>query len=227
MKNLRLLRCLMFAAAIAPLGHCQDSETASKRFQEGMELYNGNNLDGARAKFEEAVAADSGFTNARIALGKIEYYNRKFAEAERTFQAAVDKDEASINALIWLARAQSMQEGGNERALQTLNRIVERGSGEIEAWRLKGMIHEGRGETDQAIAAYSNAVNEARKGSRASIQLAALYRRAGLSEMAEKHFEYAMLLSGGDPAVRRELEALRNAAVSGNSAVQPDDGGRP
>ena len=178
--------------------------------------------------FEEVVEEEPNFTNARIMAGKVHYYERRFAKAERVFQEAVDNDSCNSNALFWLSKVQSLNPARQESALENINLLLERDSGNLEAWHIKGLILEHKGKVPEAMRAYRTALLERRKLAMVHFQLAKLYQKAAMNEMALKHLDSAMALSDGDASLQREIVLARGisaAAVAGKPASGDESSG--
>ena len=163
---------------------------------------------------EQILEQDPEFTNARIMLGKIHYFQKDFSAAVREFKQAHGTDPRSDNALFWLAKAQSLQEDTREAALRNLDLLLEHNSAHLEAWRIKGELHERRGEIREAIVAYSMAVSQSGEIARSAVRLGALYLQAGLDKKAEEHFAQARVLGVDNPAVEDQIRAARKHARS-------------
>ncbi|MBX7057215.1 MAG: tetratricopeptide repeat protein [Leptospirales bacterium] len=198
-------------------------EALDARYGQALAAYAGGDQAKSKLLLEEILKEDSDYTPALLMQAKILYYAQNMDAAEEAFRAAQRSDSRNIDAMVGLARVLALKAEGRDEALALIQDAVGRSGASVEAWYVKGLVHERRGEVDQAIAAYRAAANEGRRLSLVHLQLGQLYRRAGLQEQSEYELKLAEALSLGDPAMRRQIDAARSSAApsSGEAPQQP------
>lgn len=182
-----------------------------KKFVRAMALYNRQETKTAFKLFEEILEEEPGNINARFMKGKVLYYHSEIEKARVEFETVLNEDESHTGARFYLAGIQSLKKETQDEALKNLDRLLARSGDHIEAWHLKGVIHEKRKELDKAIPAYRAAVFLAQKAAYSRIRLGALYARAGMKEKAESEFRGAACLGGGSREVQEEIARARKA----------------
>ncbi|MCP5483395.1 MAG: tetratricopeptide repeat protein [Spirochaetales bacterium] len=225
-----LVGCLVFITAA-----CSEPDAeALARYENALQLFNRQNYNAARPILEGVLDEYPGFINARVMLGKIYYYNNDHASAERFFEEAYSEDPYNLNTLLWLSKTQRLIEGKQDEALENINEVVRRDSGNIEAWYIKGLLHQDRGENDQAMAAFSAGAAYGQKLALIHMRLAEIYARARLQEDASTQMLIANALARSPELQERVLaEGQRmgimfgseNQTESGSEREQVDPGG--
>lgn len=195
-----------------------DEAQQQERYAEALQAYNERNHPHAAQILEEILAEDADFANARIMLGKIEYFNRNFERAQSQFEQAHDAAPQNANARVWLARTLLLDSEERARALEILNDLVQSDSAHAEAWYLKGRVHQLQGDSSQAIAAYNSALSRGRSIALAHAELGGLYLEAGLPDDAQRHFRLAVLIGDGDPGIRDRITVLQAQHGAGDGA---------
>ena len=184
-------------------GACSDNEdpVLAAKYAAALSAYKAQELDRAAAHLTEILDVAPDYPGVRVMLGKVHYHKQDYKKALELFEDAADANPGDLGARTWMARSYRIQ-GDSEAALQAINQVVQMEGANIEAWYLKGQIHEGRSELDDAFAAYQYGLREGEKLALIHIRLEALYRDAGLPQRAEEHRAQAVsLLRGlGSPA---------------------------
>ena len=156
---------------------------AQGKTQEALRIYN---------SVYEKYPDDS---NPGIMSARIYYYKQEFDTAEKILRSIVEKDEANANARFWLAKVISVDKKNNKEVLAFLDGILKKNQNHLEAWHLKGIIHEKEGELKEAIASYRMGIAEGEKLADIYVQLGNLYKKAELNDMAREHFRIAKTIN--------------------------------
>lgn len=114
--------------------------------------------DLAAEKFAEALKLDGHQITGRIDFGMLLLKGQHFAEAEAQFKAALQQQPGSVEASLGLAYVQA-QRGGVEldAAEKTVRDILVRNPVQPRAHFLLGVILQGRGKNDEAMASFKKA----------------------------------------------------------------------
>jgi tetratricopeptide (TPR) repeat protein len=209
MRAIFLLMTLSFAAGAFG---CRDAERAQLEYQRAEKLYSERALSEALAAYKSALDADASLHAAQIGVARTLYYQREYAAAEAPLLDLLRKEPCHVHARIWLARVQSLQKDRADQALATADAGLACGPS-AELWRLKGMLHESRGELTAALAAYRSAIAVTRESAQAAVQLAALYQQLGQGDRYAQARALALRLAGDDPTVILELQQLERSAL--------------
>jgi len=195
---------LLFLAVIpvavwsaAPAGAA--SPEAMVAAEAGSQLFRAGNVPEAIRKFDEAVALDAGFEQARRSLavalatrGQEQLRSGDFDEARAHLERAIEFDpsEASFHLLLALL---FFRRGDLFEARQKTDRSLELAPGLVEARELSGDIHYQQGSLEKARAEWEQALAEA--GSRGHPLRAKLERvdreavaDAGFARDVSRHF---------------------------------------
>ena len=208
MNQIRLFLSILILGLFAPaLSGCggEPSPEVQANFREAMKFYNARRMGKAESLFREVLIADGDFVEAHLMLGRLYYYENKFELAEIAFREAANLDAANLTSRYYLARIYSLKSSRHHEALAQLEYILEKNSEFIQAWRLRGEIHQRRGDLRQAIAAYNFAVNESKKMTLVHRKLARLYGEAQMTEKSQAAEGIARCLSAGDQKIRTGL----------------------
>ena len=174
-------------------------------------------LKKAKELLDSILEKNPNFDNAYVMIGKIQYYDHEFTRAENSFSTAYELNDYNLEALFWRAKTRSIQnnEQKTRDALVDLNKVLEMNNTHIEAWYLKGLIHEKHKEINKAIHAYKNAISIGQKLSLVHLQLGMLYHKAELPTKAEPHFRSA-LMQNSDPKMLEKIKAMRHISIPNN-----------
>lgn len=201
----RILPLLLCVLALV----CKNQADLQKKYETALRLYQEQKSQEALVLLKEIYEADSSYTNAALMMGKIHYFDRKFSDSEHIFSGLAE-DRHNINARVWHAKA-LLQLGKPEAALNQLNQVVQDDSGNVEAWFFKGKAHLAQNQMGEAIAAFRTSTAEAQKASLAHLELAAIYTRAHMTDMARKHAQQAEALAPDASNVERTANRLVEA----------------
>lgn len=186
--NLCLLLLLLILSCAA------DNSAVSATYERALELYSRNDLTSAQNALQDVLKDNPDHINARIMLGKILYYNQNYEEAETAFTEAVNQDDNKLDAVLWLAKTRTLLNKTDE-GMRNIDHFISRDSNNIEAWYIKGLLHEQKGDTKEAMAAYSYAISKGQHLALVHMRLANIYKESSLPDMAQKHFRMAAAIT--------------------------------
>ena len=212
-KPLRTALFALIACAFLAQGCGESDVVVQSRLAQAHKLYSQRKTDQALRAYKEILADNPEQSGARVMMGKLIYYQRKFKAAEKEFAQAYESDPTNLNALFWLAKAQSLIPGKEGEALKNITRVLDKDDGRIEAWHLKGLLQEARKDLKGALASYRYAVSQGRKLALVHIQLGILYRKARLPEAAEREFRTAETLGAGDANLLKQIKVARAIGI--------------
>lgn len=145
------------AAALAPVTPTPPAVTAPVTYADAEASFRGGRYDEAAAKFKAYVVTRPANVWGDYMLGLSEWRAGNADSAEAAFLRALSVDSTHLKSLLNLSRVYL----GTDRAGEALDRLgdaleVDPQSG--AAYRLIGVAHADRGETDDAIVAYQQAL---------------------------------------------------------------------
>ena len=193
----------------------ETSKESLKQYQQAFKVYEQKDTDRALDMLQAILKESPEFVQARIMAGRVYYFRGDFDAAEVYLERAANDDPANIDALLWLAKAQSSKPEKNDIALKTLDRLLDKDSSHLEAWFLKGLLLERKNDLNGALSAYRYAVNRARTLSLVHLRLSVIYQKAELPDMSKSELERALLISRFDPNFAKEIK-VRAAQLSKN-----------
>ncbi|MCE9498953.1 MAG: hypothetical protein K8R21_00295 [Leptospira sp.] len=199
-----LLPCLFFFI------YCgSNTKEIQEKYTEALKLFEQKDLENSKKKFEELVDSDGVGSNAETMIGKINYYNRKFDQAEENFKKAYNKEPANLNALLWLVKIQTLKKDHLDEALKNINVLIEHDSSNIEGWYFRGVILEEMKIIPEAIRSYRLAIQESKKVAQVHLRLGMIYKRARMTEQADKEFELAESAGADDKSILTQIEMAK------------------
>ncbi|MEQ9366824.1 MAG: tetratricopeptide repeat protein [Leptospirales bacterium] len=192
------LRAVLCTACIclAPAG-CSEAggPVVQAKYQKALEAYAVRDLEQARKLLFELRDESPGYPGVRVMLGKVLYHGQEYDAALELMAEAYEVDAGNLTALMWVSRIYRIQ-GDARAALQAIDTVVGSDSANIEAWYLKGQVHESLGQIDDAIAAYRYGLQEGEKLALIHMRLEELYRNAGFDQKADAHRAKAITFIG-------------------------------
>jgi len=130
-----------------------------------------------------------------LLLGKTLYFQGDTAAAAEELSLLVDENPHHVDAAKWLARSY-LELSDPERARRTLAAALEVSSEDPELLILMGQSARELGDTTLAIEYFTKATTFAPRLAAGHIELAEIYRSAGIAEEAARHARRAESLLG-------------------------------
>ena len=182
-------------------------KTAVRVFNAGVHAVQANDLDAAKARFEQALALDPTLQPANLTLAQI-------AMAQEEFQAALDYASAYLEAAPDEARAlsvayQANRALGREEEAQAAFAKLAASDPErvIQTFHEEGVTHFNAGRNAQAIASFQQVLQADPQHARTIYMLGLCYASAGDVDKAREHLTRFIELAPDDPdaAVARDM----------------------
>ncbi|WP_241555947.1 tetratricopeptide repeat protein [Leptospira yasudae] len=189
------MKIVFHALFILFIWNCsQDDKELKDRYTKALKEYESKQRVEALKDFYLVYKADPDYKETRILLGKLHYYDYKFAEAKRFFQEAYEKNSENYHALLWVIKVQFALKEKPETILENLQKYLALDPSNIEALYIKGKILENTGKIDLAILNFEQITYQAGKIALAHKSLNEIYQKVGLDKKAEYHKERYELL---------------------------------
>lgn len=106
--------------------------------------------DRAQGWFEKAIAADPAFVQPYIALGELLYQHKRYEEARKQYQAAVQQQPTNPVALCGLGQV-ALAEGKNAEAEAWFDKVLATDSSYLPAYYLLGLVKGKQGDMKRAL----------------------------------------------------------------------------
>lgn len=178
--------CALALLALASCGGPVQDPVVDAKYETALKEYANQELDAARELLTEVLDEAPGYPGVRVMLGKIHYHQQEYERALELFESARDENSADLTALTWIARTQRIR-GETTAALAAIDEVVRYSPSNVEAWYLKGQIHESTGQLDDAIASYRYGLQQGENLALIHLRLAELYGDAGFEDRADLH----------------------------------------
>ncbi len=174
------------------------AETASSlvlhRFGHAYRAYLEHDLDHARELLEEVHRLDRAFLPAATLLGRVAYFQQDYARATELLSRVLEDEPHHMDAAKWLVRGY-LQSGEVEAAEEVVRTMREVSSEDPELLLLLAQTSFAAGRVDRAIAATEQALAFRTALAEAALQLAIVYRSAGVPEIGTRYLQTAAALS--------------------------------
>lgn len=185
-----ILILLLSSCGSAPKGEAEIEDYLRART-----LYVQGDLSGARRILEAPGRGGRRLAARRLLLGKTLYFQGDPAAAAEELALLVDENPHHVDAGKWLARSYlALGRPGDSRRVLVLALGVS--SEDAELLVLMGQSARELGDTTQAIEYFSKATALAPRFARGHVELAEIYRAAGLPEEALRHIHRAEAILG-------------------------------
>ena len=195
--------------ALATVRCGPDAEAVNKMYRTASKHLVKKEYDLALRMCRDILNNDPDYTNARVMIGKIHFFNNKIKTAEEHFREARDRDDRSIDALYWLARVQGKNPRKHDIALKNLELLLKMDGNHIGAWYEKGLLLELRKDNKGAMNAFRLAASKGSKIGYAHLKLARIYKNSGITAMSEKEFARAEFFARGDAFLAKRIARAR------------------
>jgi Tfp pilus assembly protein PilF/peroxiredoxin len=112
----------------------------------------------AEQKYDEALQSDDNYAPAHLGWGMLQLRRRRWPQAEQRFRDVMARDAESVPAALGLAFVHIFR-GGDElkEAESLMRRVLVKHPSQPRAHYLMGLIHEKRGDLEQAAASFKEA----------------------------------------------------------------------
>jgi FimV-like protein len=102
------------------------AQEPQRALNEGMDYYNDGDYPKAGERFDDALEADPGQSQALYYKGMSFYYEKNYEEAIKTFNTLLrEKNSAYYQAAQWQLAVVYIESGNNKQARKTLNEIID------------------------------------------------------------------------------------------------------
>lgn len=158
-RSVRSGLLLILAILLVALVGCDMSRAeATRQMSQGMAAFSGGDTPTAISHMEAALEADPGFAEAAYYLGQI-YQMRAndLEQAARNYRRALDLDSTNARYAYRLASVLALQDK-HEEAIQHFQIALEHEPEYARAWFSKGRSLDAIGEFNEAVTAYSRAI---------------------------------------------------------------------
>ena len=211
----------------------RDRVRSIKRMNEGIQLVTKNNTAGAEKALQEAVAIDKTNSAAHYNLGKVYRKQKKWVDAEKAFQAAIESMIDSPNGKYWyeLGSVQSAQgdadgvttsekETKYRQAISSFQEALKLNPKLYKAHYRTAVLHEKLDEPDKADVEYRKTIELKPTFSPAFVNLGNMYIDYGFANIAMSVLEIGTQVNDTDA---RMWNGLGRAQLSLNQAKSAVD----
>lgn len=184
------------------------AEVAVRLYNEGVELSRGGDVDGARARFEEAVAADPGLVQAHAALARVYYAQERWDQAIAAAEKAYQLDPAQAGTLKYAY--ESYRRKGDAEQAQRVFALMSQADPEGTADSLyeTGIAKFNAGDMAGAQQALEKALETDPDLPKAHYTLGLSYVNTGNNAKAVEHLKRFLELAPDDPDAGTAKEML-------------------
>lgn len=204
----KLVKLLATCSIIFIFLQCSNEQELQKAYSLGKFAYESKKFQEAKKQFNIVYEEDPNFQNVRIHLGKIYFFTDDSAKAYRMFEEEYKSNDNSINAQLWMVKSGLRIDKDADSLLIILEKILEIDDSNVEAWFLRGLLFEKKGKIDKAIECYLQVKLYETQLIMADIQLAKIYKKAGLDRSFIELKNKIIVLAKGRKLLQNEIESL-------------------
>ncbi|GEM_PF-6672490 len=178
------------------VGHAGGADHAGllRRFGSAYRAYLEADLAHARELLEDLYLLDASFLPATTLLGRVAYFQSDYERAATVLRGVLETEPHHIDAAKWLVRAHLANRDA-EAAERILRRTREVSAEDPELLLLLAETALAAGKVDRAVAATEQALAFRGALAEAALQVAIIYRSAGVTELGNHYLNVAAALS--------------------------------
>ncbi|PJZ79241.1 tetratricopeptide repeat protein [Leptospira meyeri] len=205
-KNRINIMLITVISLISLLVCCSDTAKLNQLYVEGNQLFQQNQRELARKKFQEIYSVDPDYLDTRIMLGKVHYFDLEFDHAEKFFKEAHQEENSNLNALLWLIKTEYVNgKKKPEDILEKTKDFLAADNTNPEILYIRGRILEKLGKIDEAIISYTKATQNVNFVALSYLQLGIIFKKAELNERFEQNLKKAKSISEDDVILSKEI----------------------
>ncbi|MBM9502909.1 tetratricopeptide repeat protein [Leptospira sp. 201903071] len=156
-------------------------------YNEGTSQYSSNHLDAAKSAFLRVLELDDEHADALFLLGKIEFFSKKFQNAEEYFNRCKTEDSGRLDCFFWKAKSGFLVGKNYESVEEDIIFLKGKGFDHPELFHLQGMLYERAGNLSLALKSYEEALSFTVVALPTLQRMEAIYSKAGFTEKSEKY----------------------------------------
>jgi tetratricopeptide (TPR) repeat protein len=183
------------------------SEAILADYREAKNLYIKGDLDTALQRFLWIKDKTPQFFNNLFMIGKIYFFQKKYADAEKTWTAIINRQPYHMDTVKWLSRMY-LQRDNPERAESLITRALTYNSEDPELLLLYAKVKMNVKDYSTAIEFYKKTLLFEERLVEAHIDLCDVYRSFGLSERACLELEKALSMLDEESVLYEPLQAM-------------------
>lgn len=172
------------------------AQPKTDEWEEALRLASDGDLEGALPMLDKAVAAEPEDVERRETLAKVLYQLKRYEEAEKQAQAAIELSPETVEPRMVLYSTH-MARGDLAAAHEVLAAAREVDPGNVQVLEQVGFVAAEAGKNDEAVAAYEELTRMSPDNTEAWLSLADLYAGMGQNEKSEAAYQRVAEL---DPA---------------------------
>ncbi|RHX84743.1 tetratricopeptide repeat protein [Leptospira stimsonii] len=156
-------------------------------YLEGIAQYSSNHLPEAKSALLRVLELDNSHADSLFLLGKIEFFSKKFQDAENYFGKCKIEDSGRLDCLFWKAKSGFLVGKHYDNVESEISFLKAKGFEHPELSHLQGMLYERSGKLSLALKSYEEALGFTVVALPTLQRLEAIYSKAGFKEKAEKY----------------------------------------
>ncbi|WP_158586401.1 tetratricopeptide repeat protein [Leptospira yasudae] len=156
-------------------------------YLEGIAQYSSGHLPEAKSAFLRVLEINEHHTDSLFLLGKIEFFSKKFQDAEDYFEKCKKQDAERLDCSFWKAKSGFLIGKHYDVVENEIFFLKTKGFEHPELNHLQGMLYERSGKLSLALKSYEEALSFTVVALPTLQRLEAIYSKAGFKEKAEKY----------------------------------------
>jgi len=221
---------LLLALTLAALCGChseQRREEALGDYLKAKRHYAAGELEHAAALLESSRRKDPDLHQAGFMLGKTQFFQQSYADAETTFSRLLEKNPDYHESAIWLVRSQ-MQRGAYDEAREQLEMLLSYDAGDPRLAYLMAQICLAEDSVEDAIAFLQRAAVFGEELAKVHLELGRIYYRFQMDETALAELRLCLsLLPEGSPVRAPVARLVETIEARGNGLDMDTQLGEP
>ncbi|TVQ39126.1 MAG: hypothetical protein EA384_07635 [Spirochaetaceae bacterium] len=176
-------------------------------YERALQYYHNGRITAARRLLEQQSASTGRDLRSAYLLGRVLFFDNAAEAAQRVLQRALDRHPCHVDTRRFLARIQiSLHDF--ESAEKNLLLLLSQTSEDPDVLMMLARVAAARGKTAAAIELYRRSILFTERLAEAHIELAHMYRAAGLGQRSDEELKLALRLLPADHPLRRPVMSL-------------------
>ncbi|MBL8018243.1 MAG: tetratricopeptide repeat protein [Leptospirales bacterium] len=186
-------RVAISAAALAVISWagCSRDRTLTKdelaEFDQAQTLYQNKKFEEAAGKLEALRAKRKDSIEVGVALAKIKFFTRSFADCEKILREVLKEESENPYALLWLGKTVAVDPQRQAEAADIFRSIIRRDPENYMAYYYLGRCLEAQNDVKSALIQYQTALTLSYHLSKIHLHMGRLFTRMKLHNRAEEH----------------------------------------
>ncbi|MCE9598107.1 MAG: tetratricopeptide repeat protein [Spirochaetia bacterium] len=178
---------------------CKKDTSLSKEdlaeFEQAQTLYQNRKFDEATTRLEGLRSKRKGSIEVGVALAKVKFFTRNFADCEKILREVLEEDNGSPYVKLWLGKTIAVDPKRQAEAAEIFRSIIRSDPENYMAYYYLGRCLEAQDDVKSALIQYETALTLGFHLSKIHLHMGRLFTRMKLHSRAEQHLSQVKTLN--------------------------------